>query len=416
MKLLSMIALCISVGLYAMEPAVTEPGQHQVTHYVPTLQYLAADAVLSERCINAYKKGKPAYQPQAAIAPEEAYTILRRSPRLWKYLPSNTRAISYTQPQAFSIAWGPDKQLATSCMNSIFILNSDTLEMTKRLDGHIYGITSLTYGPDGQLTSTSYDGTIKRWNTLTGSVVAPLAANDSAVYHAAHGPYNQLASAHYDTTVKIWNLDTGSEVLTCSGHNRIVYTVAYGPDVQLASGACDDTVKIWDVSTGQETQTLQGHQGPVQTIAYGAEGQLVSGSWDKTIKIWDPRVDVAIKTLTGHRDWVNSIAYRSDWQLASCSDDRTIKIWDIARGQEITTLFAHDNRVHDIAYESGTRLASCSSDSTVKIWSQVDTGIGNTLELLDAVANTQEQKNVQKTWKDNITNSTTLFDALTDAQ
>ncbi len=98
------------------------------------------------------------------------------------------------------------------------------------LRGHIQGVGSVTFSPDGKLLASS----------------------------------SALARE-----IKLWEMPTGAQVLTIRGHRDYIYQVSFSPDGKLlASGACrvrttydcaQGEVKLWEVETGKEVRTFRGH-------------------------------------------------------------------------------------------------------------------------------------------------------------
>ena len=416
MKLLSIMALCASIGLCAMEPAGEPVVQGADNGRVQTLTRLAADALYSEKFLDVYREKRESYQEAMSHLPGEVYTVLRRRPILWKLLPVTKSILVGHDNRVTSVVYGPDGQLTTASRdNTIKIWDTQTSKENRTLAGHEGAVRSVAYGPDGLLASGSNDRTIKIWNPATGKEIRTLAGHKGAVISVAYGPDGQLFSGSADGTVKIWDVSTGSKIRTLKGHLSWVSSVAYSLNRQLASGSHDETIKFWDPRAGTLITSLEGHAKAVTSLAYSSKGQLASGSHDHTVKIWDSSMGASLNTLTGHIKGVISVTYGPDEQLASCSKDTTIKIWDSHAGkciktltrddahtakvtgtllstlQELNTVLeADDDRPISVAYGPEGQLASGLDDGRVKIWSPL-AGISNSKELFEALVKDKKQ-------------------------
>ena len=82
------------------------------------------------------------------------------------------------------------------------------------LIGHLYGVRSVAFSPDG----------------------------------------TRVVSGSSDETVRIWNVNTGEMERVLEGHTKYVWSVAFSPDgTHVISGTAVDVVLIWDAITGQST-------------------------------------------------------------------------------------------------------------------------------------------------------------------
>jgi WD40 repeat protein len=92
------------------------------------------------------------------------------------------------------------------------------------------------------------DGLIKLWDARTFEPVATLRGHLGGVNSLAFRPDGKrLASAGNDAVIRVWDVAQRRPVLTLRGHTDAIYTVAFSPDGRsLASRGWDGTVKIWD--------------------------------------------------------------------------------------------------------------------------------------------------------------------------
>jgi WD40 repeat protein len=99
----------------------------------------------------------------------------------------------------------------------------------------------------------------------------------------------RLASVSWDGTVKIWNTSSGTYLHGLESENDDVQSVAFSHDsTRLASASCDGTVKIWDANSGVCLQALEGHSSGVASVAFSNDSKrLASASADNTVRVWD---------------------------------------------------------------------------------------------------------------------------------
>jgi WD40 repeat protein len=209
---------------------------------------------------------------------------------------------------------------------------------------------SVAFSPDGKiLSSASWDGTIKLWETKSWRELRTLAGHGWGVYKAVFSPDSkQLASASRDGTVKIWDLATGANTRTLVADSLAVKSVAWSPDGRLlASSGNDGDVKLWDAASGQELRALnhawrEGRVGLVNCVLFSPDGKtLASRNWDGTVSLWDGRTGQELHILPFVNDFegIWSLAFSPDGRLVAAADEGTkVKFWDVASGQLKRTL------------------------------------------------------------------------------
>ncbi len=200
-----------------------------------------------------------------------------------------------------------------------------------------------------------------------------LRGHNSWINEMAWSPDGQtLASSSYDQTIRLWDSQSGRQIRALTGHREKVWSVAWSPSGQmLASASSDLTIRLWAARSGVQTRKLEGHKGDILSVAWSPDGQtLASSSYDQTIRLWDPESGKLIHTLTGHRKMVRNVAWSPDGRkLASASDDTDIRIWEAPNNKLLHILTGHGNRVWNVGWSpDGRKLASASEDKTIRIW------------------------------------------------
>jgi WD40 repeat protein len=191
---------------------------------------------------------------------------------------------------------------------------------------------TISVGVTGRLASGERDGTIRIWDAVDGSPIAPMSGHQQLVADLAWSPSGSfLASASDDRTARIWNMSTFQEIALMVGHDSWVDSVSWSPDEQLiVTGSADQTVRIWSVATGQQIAILLGHQDRVHSVAWSPDGTLIAtGSYDSTVRVWDAHAYTEVGVVGVHRDKVTSVAWSTDGKrVLSASFDGTARIWN----------------------------------------------------------------------------------------
>lgn len=264
------------------------------------------------------------------------------------------------------------------------------------LPGHTDAVLHVKYSPDSKtLASAGGDGTVRFWDSLTGTPKKTLAGHTGHVLCVSwRSDGEEFASGDRKGTVRIWER-SGRCKHSLSKHTKWITSLAWSSSHLLGSGSKDTTVKLW--RNGLMVQSLSGHTDSVEALTFGGDLRLYSASRDRTVKVWqfDGKKTYSLeKTLTGHAHRVNALALSSSYvlrtgpfdptsktssaddrykafveksgpeRLASCSDDATIYFWP-----KKLRLTGHQQAVNAIEFSpDGRKLASASFDKKVKLW------------------------------------------------
>ncbi len=374
-----------------------------------------------------------------AFGPDSQWLVsssLDHTVRLWQ-IDTGQQLNQFTLPdEVDTLSLGQDGQaIAVSFNDVIRLLDPQTGQCLKTLQGHRIHISTVSFSPDGRsLVSGAYDQKVKLWDTRTGQCVKTWQGQvgwlRSVVFSpnsrilasggvescvrlwdadtgkclgtlAGHStPLKEVSFSHQgrllsscgdDAEVRLWNVSTGECLHTLQGHTTIVLSSAFSPDDRvLASSSEDNTIRLWDVQTGAKLAVLTEHTGWVQSVSFSPDGAtLASASCDRTIRLWDVSASTIVpclRVLIGHTGMVRCVVFSPDGQiLASSSDDHTIRLWNVHTGECLQTLTGHTNWVWEVAFNpKGDRLVSASEDNTVRIW---DRQTGECLRVLEGHTN-----------------------------
>ena len=289
------------------------------------------------------------------------------------------------------VAYSPDNTiLAEGRMDSVRLLDINTLQQKVSLTGHRGSIDTVAFSPDGRTFA---------------------------------------IGARYDKKIHLWNVHTGEQKLTLKGYTDRIYSLAFSPDgATIASAETlspgEEAIRLWDTKTGTLHKTLanlinpiRGQRLPVISIAFSPDGKTVASLdvssdvqlWDVETRKHNTTLKANLEDIYGYYGENSAIAFSPDGTtLVSTGLHFTINVWDVETGKHQKALKGHSGRVTSLEYTAdGTTLASASKDGTVLLWpmkSTPDTRLNITpLSIESPPAGTQLTFNINMTDGQNVT-------------
>ncbi|KAF2149889.1 WD40 repeat-like protein [Myriangium duriaei CBS 260.36] len=286
--------------------------------------------------------------------------------------------------------FSPDKTILAVSMGgspSIRLLDIQTGEHQRVLEGHEEPVRGLTFSPDGStLASASEDHTVRLWNVETGTEMCIFLGHTHYVESLAFFPGSKiLISGSADKTVRIWDIEKGKPLQTSINHDEVVTSLSFSPLGDKVASACvleDWTIRIWSRHTGKQIHRLEGHSGGVRALAFSPDGKTIaSASSDHTLRLWNAETGDEEKALRGHKGAVRRLTYSPDGRLiASCSFDNSIRLWTVDTGQELWTLGKREHWRLNFSPTSDSMILKL-EDEGVRVW-DTRTGDQSTLKFL----------------------------------
>ena len=117
-------------------------------------------------------------------------------------------------------------------------------------------------------------------------------AHRAAILFATFSPNGQIiASASEDGTLKLWNSETGTCFHTIQAGR--IEACSFGPDGRMLLLASADDVILWDIESCTSIRVLKEHTNAVYTCAISPNGRdIISGSQDKSLQLWSTPGDL----------------------------------------------------------------------------------------------------------------------------
>lgn len=257
-----------------------------------------------------------------------------------------------------------------------------TVHEVAALPGHTANVVGLAVSPNGQyLTSGSWDGSIRRWDTTTMTARVITESCSRGGYPAfAFSADGQLAACGGDDSIQVWNLDHGTLFRRLS-HTSNVLSLTFHPDSQRLAVGSRERIQLWNVAQDtllhtQETPLLWGIGVAVTTsLAFSPDGTyLVSGGADNTLRLWR-MTDIGFNPVEpsggqGHQDIIWGLAVSPDSRsILSGGWDRQLRLWTSSGTEQRMVSSAHQDWIWSVAFSpDGQTIASSSQDGTIKLW------------------------------------------------
>ena len=155
-----------------------------------------------------------------------------------------------------------------------------TLNLT--LKGHTDNVNALAFTPEGKiLASGSDDGTIRLWETSTGTETLKLQSGKTrALAFSTDGKILASVSSSIKIyKIQLWDVATGSQLTSIKGQNDSPNVLAFSADSKiLACGSRDGTIRLWDIATGNKLSTLKGHANWIHALSFSPDGNTLASS------------------------------------------------------------------------------------------------------------------------------------------
>jgi RNA polymerase sigma factor (sigma-70 family) len=253
-------------------------------------------------------------------------------------------------------------------------------------------LTNRAYAsPDGRwLVVPTREGTLRRWDLMTGKELSPLAEAQRTVWDLCWSPDGRVVAARgweaepevideqARRDLRVWDMTTGKRLthldLPVLQSRDIPPCLRFPPDIPACTLFSADgrtllttdlrgAIGLREVATGQERGLLRGHlPGAIEALAVSADGRmLASGGYDSQVLVWD---------LTGRMpdgNWrtvrLPAERLRAAWDALAGADARAAYAagWELAADPEGTTAFLRE-RLRPVARPDPERLARLIGD------------------------------------------------------
>ena len=232
---------------------------------------------------------------------------------------------------------------------------------------------AVDFSRDGSILSTSSsDGTVVRWNALTGEPFderSRFAKEElNGVVGFALNPHGEIYSvARGDGEVSFREANRGSTIWLNDG---TVLSVDISPDGSALATGTRIGVKVWSAEDGQPVCVLRADE-RVSSPVFSPDGKLIATvlGGDR-VRLWDAQKGVPMRILDGHEGDVSFLTFSRDGtKLLTGAYDRRAVLWDLESGEPLCEFVGHDHAVYRGAISpDGSRVVTGSGDPVARVW------------------------------------------------
>ena len=275
-------------------------------------------------------------------------------------------------------------------------------------NGHNARVTNLAFSPDGKtLISGSQDGTVRAWDTLTGSqrftcsefmapIIGIVFSQDGRTVASVngHGWGNPRFFQHW-----LWDTRTGSQL---SMHAlKILEAMAISSDgATLVAEDRNRTFHLWNLHQNHSQAALASvHPKSDLNVrfAFSPDGNILA-SGDKTgsLRLWKvphrpksaikrllpvtgPKIEPHI-TIKAHTGGIITLTFSPDGKtVASSGGDSKVCLWNVDTGSAIRTLTQHQHPVLSLSFSPDNKMLASGSERQCYVW---DVATGDRISVL----------------------------------
>jgi len=247
--------------------------------------------------------------------------------------------IHHSNFHLISLAILHNGNIISGASNGRILAWNSTFDLIKIFHAHDFVVFSLAILPNGNIISgggpsnkkdTFY---IRVWNSTTFEQIADSdSAHSSFVTALTLLPNGYFASSSYDKTIKMWN-STYNLIYTLIGHENWILTLASlsNQNEFIISGS-NDSIKIWKYDFYFDpvfNLNLKNDDSKLLDLKFLNNGHLATCYQDGTIKVWDiEKSKIIFENKLHNRKILALDVVKNTGDLVTCSEDKTIKIWD----------------------------------------------------------------------------------------
>ena len=193
------------------------------------------------------------------------------------------------------LTWGSDGRLFVSSYDGTMAVvdeHGEPLSTIYEPEGYL--IEDADLSPDGRLIAAAINhgrnpllAMVSLHDTGSGHLERQILARQHLAAVAFHPSGNSLATVTFAGAIEVWSVESAKRPILRIPARVSAADLEYSPDGRwLATGNEDGTVRVFDAATGEQTLVLRGHV-LVSDIEFSPDGSmLASAGLDGLVRVW----------------------------------------------------------------------------------------------------------------------------------
>ncbi len=232
---------------------------------------------------------------------------------------------------------------------------------------HEHRLNSMSFSADGKTLRTD-DGTVRFWNIQNGQ------SHPKPISGGVLSPDGHLSATNTDRSVKIWDVETGEFKGKLLPFGMTGPLLAFSPDVSLlAVGVADiyggNYASILNLKT-TEQEYLITHGKAMIEVAFSHDGQKLLTAGDVT-RLWNPLTGEALGKPIRHTGRLESVRFSFDSKFLATAGSGTVWIWNAEAGERLTKAITYHGNIGAMSFgRADNTIYTVTFGDTVRIWKE----------------------------------------------
>ncbi|MEP7286721.1 MAG: NB-ARC domain-containing protein [Chloroflexota bacterium] len=279
------------------------------------------------------------------------------------------------------LTFTPDGDSLLSCGgHTLHLWDANKWQCTRVIEGYSNFFTALDWSVDGtQLIGGCMDGPLALWDLHHNTPPKLLHGHGGAIMGIGWSPDGKwLASSEWDNAIRLWNPTTGVCVRTLHHPDdpaNFFSALDWSPDgTRFACGTSQRGVQVFEITSALPRWVGSPFPSVIQSVAWSPDGRQLAGAGGGSciVYLWDAEDGTLLHSLEGHAGAINCLAWSPDGRyLASGSRDKEageLFVWDTQCKECIYTFMAHPGTIQAITWITNEEIITGDVTGILRWW------------------------------------------------